>query len=196
MELDDLKKSWNQPLNTNNENLMDIIQHKSNGPVVALKKAFRKQIILMAFVPLMLVMTNLNNVLGVFNSILFLSYVAFCLAVILFSLWNYKLVQKIEYMDGAVKSNIEKQVSVLEKRLRWHTIGFRLALLYFVVMAEIVPFMQDSRLLNAWHAIHPVARFMSYFLLFLLQYYFIKVVRERKFGGHVRHLKELVREMN
>ena len=196
MELDDLKKSWNQSQITHNQNIMSIIQHTSEGPVAALKRSFKKQIILMTLVPLMLVVTNLNNVLGVFNSILFISYVAFCLAVILFSLMNYAFVRKMEGRDVAVKSNLEGQVKILETRLRWHIVGFRLALLYFVVMVEIVPFLQDSRLLNVWHSIHPALRILCYILLFILQYYLSRKVSERKFGSHVRYLKELVKEMN
>jgi len=42
MELDDLKQAWKQqkPITTSkNTDIMDLIQHKTYGPVSALKKA-------------------------------------------------------------------------------------------------------------------------------------------------------------
>jgi len=63
MELDDLKQTWNQnqstkPLNTD---IMELIQHKSYGPLAALKKAFRKQIVLMAIIPAYFIMLNVDD---------------------------------------------------------------------------------------------------------------------------------------
>jgi hypothetical protein len=45
MELDDLKHQWKQADKTQkpiNQNIMELIQHRSRGPVAALKRSFRK----------------------------------------------------------------------------------------------------------------------------------------------------------
>src|SRR2546423_855535 len=63
MELDELKQIWKEtPLKNNlNRDIMDIIQHKTYGPLAAMKKVFRKQMILMSILPLMLISTNLDK---------------------------------------------------------------------------------------------------------------------------------------
>src|SRR5436190_5375251 len=122
MELDDLKQTWKQtpihkPVNTD---IMELIHHKSYGPVTALKREFLKQIRLMIILPILIFATNLNDVNKVLTSVMFWSYIAFCLGLILFSWLNYRVVQKMEGMDAMVKPNLEQQISILEKRLKWH----------------------------------------------------------------------------
>lgn len=197
MELDELKQAWHKtesPI-AENQNIMDIIQHKSEGPVAALKKAFKRQIILMAFIPVMLFVTNLDDIHSVLTSIIFISYVGFCIGVIVFSYLNYRIVSKMEGMDGMVRSNLEQQINILETRLRMNITGLRIALLFFVILTEIVPYYQHYRILDLWHSYHIMIRYTMYALLFLAQYYFSRKVSQRKFGDHLAYLKELVNEM-
>jgi hypothetical protein len=197
MELEDLKQAWKQPESNNlkNKNIMDIIQHKSYGPVAALKKTFRRQILLMAFIPVLLFTVNSDEPIKVLTSIMFWSYVAFCLAVIIFSWYNYRTVQKMEGMDGLVKTNLEKQIGVLEKRERMNLVGIRIALLYFVLLTEIIPYFQHYRMLDKWHSANLFIRYGFYAALFVMQYFLGRSTWDRKFGSHVKYLKELVKEM-
>jgi Ca2+/Na+ antiporter len=112
MELDELKQLWDQTPLTHRENkdLMELIQHKSYGPVAALKKVYKKQIIMMLVLPLVLLLTNLRDINIVLTSVMFWSYVAFCIAMIVFAWYNYRLVRKMEGMDGVVKTNLEQQI--------------------------------------------------------------------------------------
>ena len=57
MELDDLKQPWKEAdknQKKQNKNIMELIQQKSYGPVAALKRSYRKQIIVMLLMPLLL----------------------------------------------------------------------------------------------------------------------------------------------
>ena len=54
MELEDLKHQWQQADQIHkpkNKDIMEMIQHESYGPVAALKRSFRKQMIAMTVVP-------------------------------------------------------------------------------------------------------------------------------------------------
>ena len=197
MELDELKKAWNhiQSPKTQNQNIMDIIQHKSQGPTTALKNSFRKQMLILSFMPAILILTNINNVGATLTSIFFISYVIFCIGVILFSLHNYRIVRNMEIADGAVRSNLEKQINLLETRLRINNTGLRIILVYFIILCEVVPFFQHFRMLDVWHSIHPLVRFLTYALRFVAQYYMSKKVNHEKFGQHLEYLKKLVKEM-
>ena len=102
MELDDLKQTWNHtPIKNNlNTNIMELIQRESHGPVSAMKKVFRKQILVMAILPLILIASNLNDVHIVFTSVMFWCYVAFCAGIIVFAYHNYRIVSKMENKRG------------------------------------------------------------------------------------------------
>jgi hypothetical protein len=174
---------------------MELIQHKSYGPVGALKREFRKQIMVMAILPVALFLTNMNDISKVLNSVMFWSYVAFCLGVIVFAYYNYRIVEKMEGMDRMVRLNLEEQINTLQTRLRWKIVGLRIVLLYFIALTEIVPYFQHYRMLDKWHSLAPAIRFGAYTALLLLQYFLSSRVIQRKFGRHIDYLKGLVNEM-
>jgi hypothetical protein len=198
MELHDLKQHWKQAdkiIKLKNQNIMKLIQHKNYGPVAALKRSFRKQMIAMAAVPVIIIATNMQHIDKTLTSALFWFYIVFCIGVIIFARFNYSLVKKMEGMDGKVKSNLEQQIFLLETRLRHNLIGIRTALLLFIVLTEVLPYFQNFRMLNTWHSLSPFIRFGAYAALFLFQYFVNRTVSRKKFGQHITRLKELVKQM-
>jgi hypothetical protein len=198
MELDDLKQQWKEagklPMQ-NHQNIMELIQHKSNSPIAALKKSFRRQMTAMTVVPIAIIATNLQHIDKTLTSALFWFYILFCICVIVFARLNYTLVEKMQGMDGMVKSNLEQQIILLENRLRQNLIGIRIALLFFVVLTEVLPYFQNFKMLNTWHSLSPFFRFGAYAALFLFQYILSRRVSRQKFGRHIDHLKTLVQQM-
>jgi Mn2+/Fe2+ NRAMP family transporter len=197
MELDDLKNTWQQTGNNKikNTDIMELIQHKSYGPITALKNAFRKQIIVMMLIPALLLFTSIDDITKALSSIMFWSYVVFCIGVIVSFYYNYRVVNKMEAMDGMVKQNLEQQIAVLEKRFRWHLTGVRIALIFFILLTEIVPYFQHYRMLDKWHSAPLLLRYAVYALLLIVQYTLSMTVWNRKFGSHLKYLKALVKEM-
>jgi hypothetical protein len=197
MELDDLKQTWqqNQSSKISNTNIMELIQHKSYGPIAALKKAIRKQVVLMAIIPAFFIITNADNLNHVLSSVILWCYIAFCIGVILFSYQNYRIVSKMEGMDNLVKSNLEQQVTLLEMRMKWKKTGLMFALVFFILLTEIVPLFQHYRMLDKWHSLSPLVRSLAYAGLFVLQYFANSLVNERRYGRHLNYLKQLVKEM-
>ena len=197
MELNDLKKSWKQiPVNNiTNTDIMELIQHKSYGPIAALKKAYRKQIILMMLLPFLLLATNMDEISKPLTSVLFWAYVAFCLGVIIYASYNYRLVSKMEGMDKMVKETLEKQVAFLETRMKNMFVGLRIVLLVLITLTEILPYFQHYRMLDKWHSLNPLIRFGSYAALLTYQYFVGRWMLQRKFGEHIAYLKTLVKEI-
>ncbi|HKB44152.1 MAG TPA: hypothetical protein VKC90_07175 [Chitinophagaceae bacterium] len=197
MELDDLKQTWKETTIKKNKNtdIMDLMKHKSYGPIAALKREFRKQIAVMALLPLFLLFTTVDDMSRIFTNVLFWSYVAFCLGMVVFAAVNYRIVEKMGTMDGMVKSNLEQQIDLLETRLKWKLIGLRIMLLFFIVLVEVVPWFQHYRMLDKWHSLSPLIRFGAYAAFLVLQYFLSRIVSERKFGGHIKYLKALINEM-
>jgi len=198
MELDDLKQSWQQshidkPKNTN---VMELLQQRSYGPLVALKREYRKQMLVMLILPIFLFTSNLNDISRPLTSIMFWSYVAFCFGVVVFANYNYRLVSKMEEMTGVVRSNLELQVYILENRMRWLLIGLRITLIYFIILTEAIPYFQHYSILDKWHSLNPFIRFGVYAVLLFAQYYFGRKMIQRKFGIHINYLKQLLKEMD
>lgn len=174
---------------------MQLIQHKSYGPLAALKKAFRKQILLMAIIPVFFIISNADNLSAVLNSVILWCYIAFCIGVIIFSYYNYQIVNKMEGMDSLVKTNLEQQINLLETRMKWKKTGLMVALIFFILLVEIVPYFQHYRMLDKWHALPAAIRYLSYAGLLVLQYFANTWVNDRRYGTHLKYLKELVKEM-
>ena len=168
MELEDLKQTWEKTIIKKNKNtdIMDIMKHKSYGPIAALKREFRKQIIVMALLPLFLLITTIDDISKIYTNVLFWSYVAFCSGMIIFASMNYRIVEKMGRMDGKVLSNLEQQIDLLETRLRWKLIGLRVILLFFIALVEIVPHFQHYRMLDKWNSLSPLIRLGTYAAFF------------------------------
>ncbi len=197
MELDDLKQTWKETTIKKNKNtdIMDLMKHKSYGPIAALKREFRKQIAVMALLPLFLLFTTIDDMSRIFTNVLFWSYATFCLGMVVFAAANYSIVKKMGTMDGMVRSNLEQQIDLLETRLKWKLIGLRIMLLFFIVLVEVVPWFQHYRMLDKWHSLSPLIRFGTYAAFLVLQYFLSRIVSERKFGGHIKYLKTLMNEI-
>ena len=149
----------------------------------------------MIILPVIVFATNLDDVQKVLTNVMFWSYIAFCIGLILFSWFNYRLVCKMEGMDGLVKPNLEQQVSILETRLKWHITGVRMVFIFFIALTEVLPYFQHYRMLDKWHSLSPFIRFPAYAALLILQYFSIRPILQRKFGRHLDYLKGLVSEM-
>ena len=197
MELDDLKQTWKQTPEKNNlkTNIMELIQHKDYGPVAAMKRVYRKQIILMSIIPFILLATNLMDLRIVLTSVMFWSYFAFCVGIVVFAYYNYRIVRKMEVMDEMVNTNLEHQINLLEKRKKWELAGMRGGLIFFMTLTEVVPYFQHYRMLDLWHSFSPVIRISTYLLLLFLQYFLNKRISQRNLGVHLAYLKNLVKEM-
>jgi len=198
MELDELKQQWNASNSKHtlqNKNIMELIQQKSYGPLAALKRSFRKQIRVMTVLPIVMLAVNLNQADKTLTSVLFWFYVLFCIGAMIFARVNYNLVQKMEQINDRVKPTLQQQVSLLENRLRQNYIGLRIGLLIFMVLLEVLPYVQHFSTLAKWHSLSPLIRFGSYAAFFVLQYFASKRVVYHKFGQHIARLKELLQQM-
>jgi len=149
----------------------------------------------MALMPFLLISSNANNVNNVFTSVLFWSYVVLCIGLIAFGYVNYRLAGKMEIMDGDLKSKLNQQIHVLETRLQWKMTGLRVALVFFALLFEVVPYFQQYRMLDKWHALPVAARYATYAGLLVLQYFLSRQVNARKYGTHLMYLKKLANEI-
>jgi len=198
MELDQLKKDWQQShttKSTNNHNIMELIKNESNSPVAALKRSYRKQMVAMILLPIAIALTNITHIDKTLSSVLFWCYVMFCATTVVFARQGYNTAKNMERMDGTVKSSLEQQISVLEASVRQNLVRLRMTMLFFILLIEVLPYFQHFSMLDKWHSLSPFIRFGAYAALLLLQYLVTPRLSQRKFGRHIEHLKELVAQM-
>lgn len=199
MELEDLKQQWQQSESTQktiNKNIMEIIHNKSYGPVAQLKRSFRRQMIAMTIVPIAIIGTNLQHIDKTLSSALFWAYIIFCMGVVAYAKMNFNVVKRMEAMDGLVKEHLEQQIALLESRTKAQIVGIRIALLFFILLTEVLPYFQSFKMLNTWHSLSPFIRFAAYAALLLFQYFVSRAVSHRKFGQHIAYLKQLAAQMD
>lgn len=197
MELDDLKNTWKQAekKQIQTPDIMELIHQKSRGPLAALRHAFRKQMITIAVLMMAVTVANANNIETIPGYVLYFTYVAFCLSVILAFYFHYRQTGKMERMDKAVKTNLEEYIVQLEQRLNWQYTGSRLVVLLFIVLVEVLPLLYHARMLDKWHTVSPFIRYAAYAVYFLIVYIVSRRVKQRKFGQHLDYLKELLNAM-
>ncbi|MDB5210070.1 MAG: hypothetical protein JWQ30_897 [Sediminibacterium sp.] len=198
MELFELKQQWKKTGSlptTHNHNIMEMIRHNSNGPVAVLKQSYRRQAAIMLVLPIAMTLINLSNIGSALSSVLFWTYVAFCVAVAIYAGYNYRVVATLDETDSMVKQHLEKTIAVLETRMRQNVTGVKIALLIFIVLTEVLPYIQHFPTLDYWHGLSPFIRFGAYALLILSQHFSLRRMSYLKFGQHIERLKELVRQM-
>jgi hypothetical protein len=197
MELDDLKQRWKEKTNQKptNKSIMEMIQHKSYGPVAALKRSYRKQVMVMLLIPFLFLLTNMDDISRPLTSVLYWCYVVFCIGMAAFSINNYMIADRMQRMDGVLKENLEQQITLLQTRMKWKIVGLRVVMLFFIVLVEVLPYFQHYRMLDKWHSLPVFTRYGAYAGLLILQYFINPLVLQHKFGRHLTSLKELVAEL-
>jgi len=196
MELDSLKQMWKQSEKIQKPEdlkIMELIQHKSNRPVAALRRGFKKQMILIPVMVAVIIHTFRHH--EILTDVVFWCFIAFCMALCLFFYFNYRLASKMESRDGMIKSNLEHQVAILEKRLRWHMTGIRIILLFFIILTEVITGFAHEPMIEKWHAVSPFIRVLVYAAFLLFQYFVSRFKSKRMYGQHLAYLKQLLKEM-
>jgi hypothetical protein len=198
MELDDLKKAWKQENSkqTKTPDIMELIHQKSKGPIASLKNSFRKQMMFVTGMMSIVIATQAGNLDSISSNLLFWTFIGFCLAMIITFYINYRQTGKMASMDDKVKNNLIQYVDMMEQRLKWQNIGARIVILILIFLLEIIPHYQHVRMLDTWHSLSPLIRFSSYAAYLFFQYFISRSVTQRKFGKHLDHLKNLLREVN
>ena len=107
-----------------------------------------------------------------------------------------KTYEEMEDNPGISQGNLEQQIWLLEKRISQNLTRIRIALLLFILLTEILPYFQQFRMLNKWHALSPIIRFSSYAAYLVIQYFVSRAVTQKKFGKHLDRLKGLLKEIN
>jgi amino acid transporter len=198
MELDELKKSWQQApgKNFDDTNIMGMVRSEGKGPLQALRKAYMKQIVVLIVVPVALLLTNIDYLSAAFSSILFWTYILFCIGMMAFAFYNLRIVMSLQHSHEMLSTHLRRKLELLEKRKKAELIFMRATLLLLIILTEITPYFQQYRMLDKWHALSPAIRFPVYVLMIVLQYFASRNLKRKRTGEHIDHLRKLVGQLD
>jgi hypothetical protein len=175
--------------------IMNLLTRGSRGPVAKMKRNLLRELILML---VLYVPTILFYFFGFGGKLPEMGWLLLALMV-LFAGYAYrknKLLDEMQCVSCAVRSNIERQVITLRKYLRFYALAGTIllpvmALLSFFVAEWKLPVLAGDRWWNSvwiWAIVLGLVTVASYFLNMWNV--------NKLYGRHIERLEELLREMN
>ncbi len=195
MDLDQLKQKWQAETAHSSARDVDLsynLREPARSSLSALKRSFRKQIVLMALLFTLIYYQFRHKEL--FINTFFWWYFAFCFGLALFFYVNYRLVQRLEKSDQPLTSHLRAEVNIIEKRMRWQRVFTRLVAIVLMVLAEILPFYSNESMVVKWHAVEPALRVAAYAAFLVFQYYVGRRLAKRRYGQHLERLKQILND--
>jgi len=206
MELDQFKTLWQQDIpdgKTDRQAVRELLTRKSNSAVSRMKRNLR--------IELWLIITTYGGTIlfyflawkGKLSEVAwFLLFVG--LVFIIYYNRKNKLLNEMECLNCQVRNNLKRQVSLLDKYVRFYLIGGTLlipvALIFFGwVLHEKLPSRFGSSIFYPspgnplWKAI--LAWSLLSFAVTILFYYLNRWYVRKLYGNHIRKLKTILKEM-
>lgn len=195
MELDDFKQDWKksgEQYQTPHYNLNDLLVSQSSGPLSALKKKYKKQVILLPIAAglLGLVMAQ-KPILQQSAFIWFIIPVLLLLAAMYYR--DYRLILNMEQTNtNALRNSIQENVTLLKGNAKQQLLFTRILLVAFILILEATMYYQHTVDFNFWQAITLPIRLAIYALILLIQPYITKYFFNLSFGQYIKHLEKLL----
>ena len=196
MELDNLKEAWKGHTVKNaadsNEQILSMLQKKSQRPIAKMKRNLFRELITIMVIYTATIIYYFSANHGKFWE------VAVMLLVIgvLFLFYYYrknKLLNEMECVACEVKSNLQRQVSTLEKYVRFYFLaGIILTPLAYFATGFIVLYNSPGITMNTRSYILFIG---SGIVMNILLYFLNKWYVNKLYGQHVKQLKELLKQM-
>lgn len=196
MELDNLKEAWKGHTVKNaadsNEEILSMLQKKSQRPIAKMKRNLFKELITVIVIYSATIIYYITANGGKYRAIALM----LLLIGVVFLFYYYrknKLLNDMECVACEVKSNLQRQVSTLEKYVRFYFIAG-------IILTPLAYFTTGFILLNTTPGITMSTNFYMWFfgsgvVMNILLYFLNKWYVNKLYGQHVKKLKELLRQM-
>lgn len=197
MELDDLKQKWttsNEKIKLPDRDILDMIQNDSQGPVAKLKRRFRKGMVLLPAIAI-ITATRLAQKHGFIYEVFTWYFITFCLLITLYFYLNYRVVSQIQTVEGDVKTNLKRQVLLLQTGLKWRLLITRGLMILFIILLEFLMQLKQDNGFEGWHHQPIFLRLLVYAGTFSGFYLLTKFATNLRYKKHIRHLESLTEQM-
>lgn len=198
MELDDLKNKWQNNHLTNSSTsktkIMELSQQKSYGPAAALKNALGRQVVIIPFLFIILIVQAIrmpqlqaDPFFGLFAGIIVLGGIFFTAA--------YFILKKMGRSDVPVAAQLKQDIHSLELMLWCYRLTFLAGVVLLAVFLEVFKNAGTALLIQDWYDINPALRICSYAGLMGLSFWFSHLRFNKDYGTHLNRLKQTLADM-
>jgi Ca2+/Na+ antiporter len=196
MELDNLKEAWKGHTVKNaadsNEQILSMLHKKSQRPIAKMKRNLFRELVTVIVLYTACILYYVISDGGKFWEVALMLFIIGVLFLFFYYRKN-KLLNEMECVACEVKSNLQRQVSTLEKYVRF----------YFIAGTILTPlsyFTAGIILLNKTPGITLNTGFYMFFfgvgvVMTILLYFVNKWYVNKLYGQHVKKLKELLKQM-
>lgn len=192
MELDDLKDKWRNSdpthTSTSKQKIMELIQQKSHGPVAALKKAFRKQLLIIPTLAIGVVDALMNPsrrtdpFFSLFFGIVLLTGVFFAVA--------YITLHNMSKTDAPVVDQLKRQLRSLQDMMLFYRIISLAGVLMLVIFLEVFKHLWNGLPPAHWYQVGLWLRIPAYGALLFGAYIVFNRIFQKEYGKHLDEIKK------
>ena len=204
MELDQLKEMWGKvdsSTQTSEQELQAMLQKKSKSPIAKMK---RNLTIEMWVVVVLYMWIIIDYIISFKGLILMIPLLFFLIGVgfIVYYFRKRKLLHQMECVTCEVKSNLQQQLQILEKYIRFYLLaGTALVPVTIILMCTVLffyaPEVQQVRTKESVPYGYFLLAIAIISIILTVPVYFLNKWYVRKlYGQHVEKLKQIVNEMN
>ncbi|MEP6675003.1 MAG: hypothetical protein ABJA78_07605 [Ferruginibacter sp.] len=197
MELENLKSLLNESAlkdhATKKNNIMELIQNKSKGPLAALEAKLKWNFYLFP-VFIIFIIDFIKKPEHIHRPsiwmVIILLFVTFCDFT-----YNYFIVKSIQRKDATVTGSMLKQIRKLEASFKWHNNFLKIYLVIIVVLLEIIMFYHIEKDFEPWYAVSIWIRIVVYIPLIAVADFFNRSSFQKQYGQHLANLKKLAAQL-
>jgi hypothetical protein len=196
MELDNLKEAWKGHTVKNaadsNEQILSMLQKKSQRPIAKMKRNLFRELIAIIILYTGSIIYYMTADKGKFWEVALMLF----LVGVMFLFYYYrknKLLNEMECVACEVKSNLQRQVSTLEKYVRFYFLAGMILtpLAYFAAGFIVLYKLPGITMSTNFYILFFGTGIVITILLFFLNNWYVN----KLYGQHVKQLKELLKQM-
>jgi ABC-type multidrug transport system fused ATPase/permease subunit len=195
MELDDFKQDWKksgEQFQTPHYNLNDLLVSQSSGPLSALKKKYKNQMILLPLAAGLLgFVVAQKPILQQSAFIWFIIPVLLLLALMYYR--DYRLVVNMEQTTTeSLKNSLRVNITLLNRNAKQQLHFTRIILVVFILILEATMYYQHTVDFNFWQEVLLPIRLVLYLLMLFIQPYVTTYFFNLSFGNYITRLQQLL----
>jgi hypothetical protein len=201
MELDDLKELWkesnNSSLLNNEEDLRQILSHRSRSPIAIMKRNLKLEVLFVilfySFIIWLISNQVDSNILYFGILLLILAGMLFCI----YAFYKYKLLYKMECVACEVKSNLNLQLNSLEKLVKLYFKLGNIGVVFVYLIAGAISYIEAEGDKVHFPQVLELIIFLSIgVILAIINYYSSRWYIFNLYGKHIQKLKNIIYEMD
>ncbi len=196
MELDNLKQAWKeqaiQPPETGEEQILSMLRKKSQSPIARIKRNLRWELIAVLVLYVSTIVYYLSANHGRYRELALLLFIVGAVFIFYYYQKN-KLLNQMECVACEVRSNLLRQVTTLEKYIRFYFMAGVIItpICYFITGIIVASKARFSMTKNP----NFLLWFIGTGIVLTIVLYFVNLwYVNRLYGQHVKKLKSLLKE--